>query len=74
MYVDDLVTRNTDRSKGFGKLLFDWLVTAARTRRNDGLDAPLNFFAFLDCEVNASGLYPRQSNSSLVSNLEITSR
>jgi GNAT superfamily N-acetyltransferase len=30
MYVDDLVTRNEDRSKGFGKLLFDWLVAEAR--------------------------------------------
>ncbi|HYY27455.1 MAG TPA: GNAT family N-acetyltransferase [Chthoniobacterales bacterium] len=30
MYVDDLVTRNEDRSKGFGKVLFDWLVAAAR--------------------------------------------
>ena len=30
MYVDDLVTRSDDRSKGFGKLLFDWLVAQAR--------------------------------------------
>ena len=30
MYVDDLVTNSDDRSKGFGKLLFDWLVAAAR--------------------------------------------
>jgi GNAT superfamily N-acetyltransferase len=30
MYVDDLVTRSEDRSKGFGKLLFDWLIAAAR--------------------------------------------
>ena len=30
MYVDDLVTNGDDRSKGFGKLLFDWLVAAAR--------------------------------------------
>jgi GNAT superfamily N-acetyltransferase len=30
MYVDDLVTRNDDRSKGFGKLLFDWLVAQAK--------------------------------------------
>jgi GNAT superfamily N-acetyltransferase len=33
MYVDDLVTRNEDRSKGFGKLLFDWLVASARAHR-----------------------------------------
>jgi GNAT superfamily N-acetyltransferase len=30
MYVDDLVTRSDERSKGFGKLLFDWLVAQAR--------------------------------------------
>jgi GNAT superfamily N-acetyltransferase len=32
MYVDDLVTNSDDRSKGFGKLLFDWLVAAAKER------------------------------------------
>ena len=32
MYVDDLVTNSDDRSQGFGKLLFDWLVPAARER------------------------------------------
>ena len=30
MYVDDLVTNSDDRSKGYGKLLFDWLVAAAK--------------------------------------------
>jgi GNAT superfamily N-acetyltransferase len=30
MYIDDLVTRSEDRSKGFGKLLFEWLVATAR--------------------------------------------
>jgi GNAT superfamily N-acetyltransferase len=30
MYVDDLVTGSDDRSKGFGKLLFDWLVAQAK--------------------------------------------
>ncbi|MGI8821647.1 MAG: GNAT family N-acetyltransferase [Chthoniobacterales bacterium] len=30
LYVDDLVTRETDRSKGFGGQLFDWLVEEAR--------------------------------------------
>jgi GNAT superfamily N-acetyltransferase len=30
MYVDDLVTNGDDRSKGFGKFLFDWLVAAAK--------------------------------------------
>jgi GNAT superfamily N-acetyltransferase len=30
LYVDDLVTRERDRSKGFGGQLFDWLVEEAR--------------------------------------------
>lgn len=30
MYVDDLVTREVDRSKGYGEALFDWLVARAR--------------------------------------------
>ena len=30
LYVDDLVSTATDRSKGNGKLLLDWLVARAR--------------------------------------------
>ncbi|MHB8523643.1 MAG: GNAT family N-acetyltransferase [Limisphaerales bacterium] len=30
LYVDDLVTREPDRSRGFGQKLFDWLVEHAR--------------------------------------------
>ena len=30
LYVDDLVTRQADRSKGFGGQMFDWLVEEAR--------------------------------------------
>ena len=30
LYVDDLVTRETDRSLGFGGQLFDWLIEEAR--------------------------------------------
>ena len=30
LYVDDLVTDADDRSKGWGQLLFDWLVEYAR--------------------------------------------
>ena len=30
MYVDDLVTNEPDRSKGFGQELFDWLVDEAK--------------------------------------------
>jgi GNAT superfamily N-acetyltransferase len=31
LYVDDLVTRATERSHGWGRMLFDWLVAEART-------------------------------------------
>src|SRR5688500_4785073 len=30
LYVDDLVTHESDRSRGFGAALFDWLVEYAR--------------------------------------------
>ncbi len=30
LYVDDLVTRAADRSRGFGKLLIDWLIAESR--------------------------------------------
>ena len=32
LYVDDLVTREADRSKGFGANLLDWLIEHARER------------------------------------------
>ncbi|MDQ3820444.1 MAG: GNAT family N-acetyltransferase [Acidobacteriota bacterium] len=31
LYLDDLVTRSADRSKGYGGALFDWLVEYARS-------------------------------------------
>jgi len=30
LYVDDLVTRDADRSRGYGAALFDWMVEYAR--------------------------------------------
>jgi GNAT superfamily N-acetyltransferase len=30
LYVDDLVTAESERSKGYGEALFDWLVACAR--------------------------------------------
>jgi GNAT superfamily N-acetyltransferase len=30
LYIDDLVTKSGERSKGYGKTLFDWLVNYAR--------------------------------------------
>ena len=33
LYVDDLVACSEDRSKGFGGVLFDWLVAHARAQR-----------------------------------------
>jgi GNAT superfamily N-acetyltransferase len=32
LYVDDFVTDEAERSKGYGSFLFDWLVTHARQR------------------------------------------
>ena len=30
LYVDDLVTKASDRSKGYGDIMFDWLVEQAK--------------------------------------------
>ncbi|MEY2531380.1 MAG: hypothetical protein QOI96_1465 [Verrucomicrobiota bacterium] len=38
LYVDDLVTRAQDRSRGFGGKLFDWLVEQARQQGCDNLE------------------------------------
>lgn len=35
LYIDDLVTHESDRSRGFGAALFDWLVEHAK---KDGCD------------------------------------
>lgn len=33
MYVDDLITDEENRSKGYGSRLFDWLVARAKKER-----------------------------------------
>lgn len=38
LYVDDLVTRERDRSLGFGGKLFDWLLEQAREHGCDNLE------------------------------------
>lgn len=38
LYVDDLVTRERDRSAGFGGVLFDWLVAQAREHNCDTME------------------------------------
>ena len=38
LYVDDLVTRDVDRSRGYGGQLLDWLVDLARTNRCETLE------------------------------------
>jgi GNAT superfamily N-acetyltransferase len=38
MYVDDLVTRERDRSAGYGGKLFDWLVQQARANNCANLE------------------------------------
>ena len=35
LYVDDLVSKSDDRSKGYGGALFDWLVEHARENKCD---------------------------------------
>lgn len=35
LYVDDLVSKSDDRSKGYGGALFDWLVEHARVNNCD---------------------------------------
>jgi GNAT superfamily N-acetyltransferase len=38
LYVDDLVTRDTDRSRGFGGQLLDWLIEQAREQGCENLE------------------------------------
>ena len=47
LYVDDLVAKSDDRSKGFGGALFDWLIEYARKEGCDQfhLDSGVQRFA-----------------------------
>jgi GNAT superfamily N-acetyltransferase len=38
LYVDDLVTREADRSRGFGGELMDWLINEARANRCETIE------------------------------------
>jgi len=38
LYVDDLVTRESDRSRGFGGELLDWLIEQAREQDCENLE------------------------------------
>ncbi len=38
LYVDDLVTRESDRSRGFGAELLDWLIEQARANSCETLE------------------------------------
>jgi len=38
LYVDDLVTRGRDRSRGYGGILLDWLVEEARRHGCENLE------------------------------------
>jgi len=38
LYVDDLVTRDADRSRGFGAQLLDWLIEQARANNCESLE------------------------------------
>jgi GNAT superfamily N-acetyltransferase len=47
LYIDDLVTHDSDRSRGFGAALFDWLVEHAKENGCDylTLDSGVQRFA-----------------------------
>jgi GNAT superfamily N-acetyltransferase len=47
LYIDDLVTRDSDRSRGFGAALFDWLVERAKEEECEhlSLDSGVQRFA-----------------------------
>lgn len=47
LYIDDLVTRDSDRSRGFGAALFDWLVEYAKDKKCEylTLDSGVQRFA-----------------------------
>lgn len=47
MYVDDLITDEAERSKGYGDALFDWLLNECRSRGCDqlNLDSGVHRFA-----------------------------
>lgn len=47
MYVDDLVTQESDRQHGYGKALMEWLIELARTEGCDQfhLDSGVHRFA-----------------------------
>jgi hypothetical protein len=64
MYVDDLVTNRDDRSKGFGKLLFDWLVVSGQ---RTGLPGP--HIGFRGSTVWCPSLLPYQSDGHCLSSL-----
>ena len=38
LYVDDLITREQDRSRGYGGQLFDWLLEQARSHGCENLE------------------------------------
>src|SRR3977135_996036 len=47
LYIDDLVTHDSDRSRGFGAALFDWLVAQAKEQGCErlSLDSGVQRFA-----------------------------
>jgi GNAT superfamily N-acetyltransferase len=47
LYIDDLVTHDSDRSRGFGAALFDWLVEHAKEQacQHLSLDSGVQRFA-----------------------------
>jgi GNAT superfamily N-acetyltransferase len=58
LYIDDLVTHDSDRSRGFGAALFDWLVEHAKAQACEHLtlDSGVQRFAahrfYLNCGMD----------------------
>ena len=61
LYVDDLVSKSADRSKGYGGALLDWLIKYARDEECDQfhLDSAVHRFAahrfYLNKRMNIEG-------------------
>jgi len=71
MYVDDLVTREGDRGRGYGKALIEWLIELARTEQCDQfhLDSGVQRFEAHHFYMNR-GLSIKSHHFSMILNAE----
>ena len=64
LYVDDLVTQESDHSAGYGGFLFDWLVGQAREHNCERLELDSGVQRF-----EADRFYPEKTDGYLVASL-----